>query len=79
TSNCRARRVSAAASTTRSRDAAPANANYARIDTDHGVDDYIVEHSHAAPGRHSVDGRYRLSDFPGVTEASNRKRFLRAL
>jgi len=45
-----------------------ANANYARLDTDDGVDYYIAEHGYAAPGRHSIDGRYRLVDFPGVTD-----------
>jgi DNA-binding response OmpR family regulator/signal transduction histidine kinase len=45
-----------------------AHANYAQLETDQGVDYYNVLQSYAAPGRHLMNGRYRLSDFPGVTE-----------
>lgn len=45
-----------------------ANANYASIEVEDGVEYFNVRCSYSAPGRHSVDGRYNFSDFPGVTE-----------
>jgi PAS domain S-box-containing protein len=44
-----------------------ANANYAQVESEDGVEYYDIRGSYAAPGRPSVDGRYRLDDFPGAT------------
>ncbi|PWJ20565.1 PAS domain S-box protein [Jannaschia seohaensis] len=45
-----------------------ANAEFAMIEHQDGEDWYVVEGSYAAPGHASVDGRYRVADFPGVTD-----------
>jgi PAS domain S-box-containing protein len=45
-----------------------ANANYASLETVGGVEYYVAKRSYASADRPSVDGLYRLADFPGVTE-----------
>jgi PAS domain S-box-containing protein len=49
-----------------------ANANYAKIENEGGIEYYDIRGSYAAPGQPSVDGRYRLDDFPGATAEVSR-------
>ncbi|MCA0919305.1 PAS domain-containing protein [Pseudooceanicola nanhaiensis] len=48
---------------------AVANANYALIEREDGKAHFVARNSYAAPGRQSFDGRYLLSDFPGLTRS----------
>lgn len=44
------------------------HATYAPIEIEDGVEHYVADYGYAAPDQRSLRGRYRFSDFPGVTE-----------